>query len=202
MEDIFLQKESVQYTRLKLTEEGLYSITRRKDAERALSIMRSTIGDLKTKTITDATGCVGGDTIHFANQFQFVHSIELNEENFKALQNNVEVYGFQNIALHNGDATKLFNWKSDVLYIDPPWGGPQYKEQPKLDLNMSDKRLDEWLEQILLRKNRPNYIFLKLPYNYNFTRLNFLSNVEHIKPYKIRSYVFVSIIVHRSKTNL
>lgn len=202
MEDIFLHKEGIEYTRLKLTEEGLYSITRRKDAERALSIMKSTIGDLKTKTITDATGCVGGDTIHFANQFQFVHSIELNEQNFQALQNNVDVYGFQNIALHNGDATKLFNWKSDVLYIDPPWGGPQYKEQPKLDLNMSDKRLDEWLESILLRKNRPNYIFLKLPYNYNFTRLNFLSNVEHIKPYKIRGYVFVSIIVHRTKTNL
>jgi predicted RNA methylase len=201
MEDIFLQKEGVDYTQLKLTEEGLYSITRRKDAERAISIMKSTIGDLKTKTITDATGCVGGDTIHFANQFQFVHSIELNEQNFQALQNNVEQYKFENIALHNGDATKLFNWKSDVLYIDPPWGGPQYKEQKTLDLKMSDLRLDEWLERILLKKNRPNYIFLKLPYNYNFIRLNFLSNIEHIKPYKIRGYVFVSIIVHRPKTN-
>jgi predicted RNA methylase len=201
MEEIFLQKEGVDYTQLKLTEEGLYSVTRRKDAERAVSLMKSTIGDLKTRSITDATGCVGGDTIHFANEFQFVHSIEMNEDNFKVLQNNVEQYKFENIALHHGDATKLFNWKSDVLYIDPPWGGPQYKEQKVLDLVMSDVRLDEWLEQILLRKNRPKYIFLKLPYNYNFIRLNFLSNVEHIKPYRIRGYVFVSIIVHRPKTN-
>ena len=201
MEDIFLRKEGVDYTQLKLTEEGLYSITRRRDAERALSIMKSTVGDLKTKTITDATGCVGGDTIHFANEFQFVHSIEMNEENFKALQTNVDQYKFDNIALHNGDAITLYNWKTDVLYIDPPWGGPQYKEQKTLDLIMSGLRLDQWLEQILLRKNRPNYIFLKLPYNYNFARLNFLSNVEHIKPYKIRGYVFVSIIVHRPKTN-
>jgi hypothetical protein len=199
MEDIFLHKEGVDYTKLKLTEEGLYSITRRRDAERALGIMRGTIGDLKTKTITDATGCVGGDTIHFADAFQFVHSIELNEQNFQALHSNIEPYKFDNIALHNGDATKLFNWKTDVLYIDPPWGGPQYKEQKTLDLVMSSMRLDQWLEQILLRKNRPNYIFLKLPYNYNFARLNFLSNIEHIKPYKIRGYVFVSIIVHRPK---
>jgi hypothetical protein len=201
MEDIFLHKEGVDYTQLKLTEEGLYSITRRKDAERAVGIMRSTVGDLKTKSITDATACAGGDTLHFANAFQLVQSIEMNEQNFEALQNNVRLYGFENIILHRGDATKLFNWKSDVLYVDPPWGGPQYKEQTALDLVMSGKRLDEWLEQILLRKNRPNYIFLKLPYNYNFGRLNFLSNIEHIKPYKIRGYVFVSIIVHRPKTN-
>lgn len=202
MEDTFLHKEGIDHTQLKLTDEGLYSITRRKDAERAIAIMRSIVGDLKTKTITDATGCVGGDTLHFANEFQFVHSIEINGDNFQALKDNIELYGFTNVSLYNGDSTVLFDWKSDVLYIDPPWGGPQYKEQNILDLYMSDKRLNEWLEEILLKKNRPSYIFLKLPYNYNFTCLNFLSNVEHIKPYKIRGYVFVSIIVHRSKTNL
>lgn len=202
MEDIFLHKEGVDYTQLKLTEEGSYSITRQKDAERAISIMKNVVGDLKTKTITDATSCVGGDTIHFANEFRFVNSIELNVQNFQVLQSNVETYGFTNIQFHNGDATKLFQWKSDVLYIDPPWGGPQYKEQKMLNLYMSGNRLDHWLEQILLRKNRPSYIFLKLPYNYNFACLNFLSNVEHIKPYKIRGYVFVSITVHQPKTNL
>jgi predicted RNA methylase len=202
MEEVFLQKEGVDYTQLKLTEEGLYSITRRRDADRIIQIMKNTVGDLKTKTITDATGCVGGDTLHFANAFQFVHTIELNEQNFEALRNNVEMFKFENIALHNGDATKLFNWKSDVLYVDPPWGGPNYKEQQSLDLFLSTVRLDTWLEQVLLRKSRPNYIFLKLPYNYNFARLNFLSNIEHIKPYKVRGYVLISIIVHRPKTNL
>jgi hypothetical protein len=202
MEDVFLHKEGIDYTQLKLTEEGVYSVTRQKDAERAIALMRSTVGDLKTKTITDATGCVGGDTLHFANEFRHVCSIELNDHNFKALQSNVQLYGFTNVDLYHGDATKLFKWKSDVLYIDPPWGGPGYKEQKVLNLYLSDKRLDHWLEEILLQKIRPKFIFLKLPYNYNFTCLNFLSNVEHIKPYKIRGYVFVSIIVHQVKTNL
>lgn len=198
MEELFLQRDDVDQSKLKLTEEGSYSITRKKDAERIIALMKHVIGDLKTKTITDTTGCVGGDTIHFADNYKFVDSIELNNENYEALQNNVGLYKFSNLALHKGDATILFNWKSDVLYIDPPWGGRQYKEGKDLDLIISDKRLDEWLEQILLRKNRPNYVFLKLPYNYNFNRLNFLSNVEYIKPYRIRRYLLISIIVHKS----
>jgi hypothetical protein len=196
MEEIFLHSDNVDYTKLKLTEEGLYSITRRKDAERIIHLMKHIIGDLKTKTITDATGCVGGDTIHFANNYKFLHTIELNKQNFEALQNNIELYNFQNVVLHRGDATVLYNWKTDVLYIDPPWGGPQYKDGKELDLFMSEKRLDEWLEEILMRRNRPNYIFLKLPYNYNFKRLNFLSNIEYIKPYRIRGYLLISILVH------
>lgn len=197
MEELFLQRDDIDYKKLKITEEGSYSITRKRDAERIIGLMKHVVGEIKTKTITDATGCVGGDTLHFANNYKFVHSIELNKNNFEALHNNVELYGFNNVALHNGDATVLFNWKSDVLYIDPPWGGPQYKEGNNLDLIVSNKRLDVWLEEILLRRNRPNYIFLKLPYNYNFTRLNFLSNVEYIKPYRIRGYLLISIIVHK-----
>lgn len=196
MEDLFLYRDDVDKDKLKLTEEGLYSITRTRDAQRIIGLMKHVVGDLKKKTITDATGCVGGDTLHFADNYKFVHSIELNKENFEALHNNVELYKFDNVALHNGDSTVLFNWKTDVLYIDPPWGGPHYKESKNLDLFISDKRLDVWLEEILLRRNRPSYIFLKLPYNYNFNRLNFLSNVEYIKPYRIRGYLLISITVH------
>lgn len=199
MDEVFPLRQGIDYTKLKLTEEGAYSVTRRRDADRILSIIKTVLKDTTTKTITDATGCVGGDTIHFGLYFQTVDSIELNSTNFEALQNNVSVYGLTNVRLHLGDATVLFNWKTDVLYIDPPWGGPTYKALPSLDLFMSSKRIDEWLEDILLRKNRPNYIVLKLPHNFNFTRFNFLSNIEYIKPYRIRSYVLIIITVHMPK---
>ena len=192
--------EGVDYKRLKLTTEGEYSVTRRRDADKILSIMEKIVGDLKTKTITDATGCVGGDTIQFGIRCRFVNSIELNEDNFKVLQNNVEVFGLENVTIHHGDSTKVFNWKSDILFVDPPWGGPAYRENQTLELYLSDKRLDEWLEEVLLRKIRPRYIFLKLPTNYNFNRLNFLSNIEYIKPYRIRNYILIAIIVHMPKT--
>jgi hypothetical protein len=199
MDEVFPLREGVDYKRLKLTAEGEYSVTRRRDADRIISIIKTVLKDTKTRTITDATGCVGGDTIHFALHFQKVDSIEINPSNFEALENNVEVYGLTNVSLHLGDAVNVFQWKTDMLYIDPPWGGPNYKEIKNLDLYMSSKRIDQWLEEILLRKNRPNYVVLKLPQNYNFTRLNFLSNVDYIKPYRIRSYVLVVITVHMPK---
>ena len=196
MEDVFPLSEHVDFTKLKLTAEGEYSVTRRRDADKIINIISQVVGDLKTKTITDATGCVGGDTIHFGLNFLKVDTIEIKQENYDVLMNNVGVYNLTNVKLHIGDAVSIFNWRSDVLYIDPPWGGPQYREKKDLDLFMSTKRIDEWLEEILLRKSRPDYIFLKLPQNYNFKRLNFLSNVDSIKPYRIRKYILVCISVH------
>jgi hypothetical protein len=199
MDEVFPLREGIDYTKLKLTQEGEYSVTRRRDADRIMSIISKVVGDLKTKTVTDATGCVGGDTIQFALRSKFVNSIELNEENFEALQNNIAVYGLENVTLHHGDSTRVFNWRTDILFVDPPWGGPNYKENETLELYLSHKRLDEWLEEVLRRKIRPSYIFLKLPHNYNFNRLNFLSNIEMIKPYRIRNYLLISIKVHMPK---
>lgn len=200
MEEIFPFKEGLDYTKLLLTKEGEYSVTKKKDAERIINIMKSVIGNLKFKTITDATGCVGGDTISFALNYNTVHSIEINDENYKALENNVQTYSLKNVFLNKGNAVELFNWKCDVLYIDPPWGGPDYRNKKDLDLYISSKRIDIWLEEILLKKIRPNYICIKLPQNFNFKRFNFLSNVDFIKPYRIRSYILVMITVHMPRT--
>lgn len=197
MEDLFPRKEGLDYSRLKTTDEGSYSITRRRDAERIINILKAVFPLLKQMTITDSTACIGGDTLNFASHFAHVHSIELKSDNFKALTNNVETYGFQNVTLHHADATKLFNWNTHILYVDPPWGGKDYRKHETLDLFLSEKRLDVWLEEILMRRNRPNYIILKLPVNYNFNRLNFLVNVDAIKPYQIRSYILVIITVHK-----
>jgi hypothetical protein len=201
MEDVFPLRNDIDYKKLKLTKEGEYSVTRRRDADRMLTVFKQVLGDLSKRTITDATGCVGGDTIHFGLHFQHVHSIELKKENYDVLQNNVGVYNLQNVTLYNADAVRAFNWKTDVLYIDPPWGGPEYRNNKDLDLHMSSKRIDLWLEEILLRKSRPSYIFVKLPQNYNFKRFNLLSNVDYIKPYRIRTYVLVVITVHMPSPN-
>ena len=196
MDEVFPLREGVDYTKLKLTTEGEYSVTRRRDSDKMMSIITKIVGDLKNKTVTDATGCIGGDTIQFALRCLFVNSIEIKEENFRALQNNVGLYNLQNVTIHHGDCTKIFNWKTDILFVDPPWGGPNYKENETLELYLSEKRLDEWLEEVLVKKIRPKHIFLKLPQNYNFSRLNFLPNVEVIKPHRIRNYILVSITVH------
>jgi len=196
MEDLFPSKEGVDYSTLKVTEEGKYSITRRRDAQRIMNILRTNFKNISNMKVTDATGCIGGDTINLAMHFKHVDSIEKNSENFEALKHNVKTYDLKNVTLHHDDSLKVFNWKTDVLYVDPPWGGKDYKNGTNLDLYMSDKRIDLWLEEVVVRKNRPEYIVLKLPANYNFSRLNELSNIEDIHAYQIRKYFIVCIRVH------
>jgi len=193
LEYLFPRKDGIDYSKLKVTEEGLYSITKRKDAQQFMKIIQSEIPNLKHMTVTDATACIGGDTLNFAKYVEHVYSIEMNKTNFSALKNNVQVYGYKNITLYNKDSVKFFNWKTDVLFVDAPWGGPSYKSEHQLDLFLSNTRLDTWIQKILKRKNRPSYILLKLPANYNFQRLKDLDGTTKVHLHPIRSYVIVLI---------
>lgn len=193
LERMFPEKEGVKYTELKMTPEGEYSITRRNDGKKLLQKMISVIGNPKRKTITDLTGNVGGDTILFGLNFKHVNSIELNPENFEALEHNVSTFKLHNVTLHKGDSTKLYNWKTDVLYLDPPWGGPSYKEKKELDLYLGNERVDEYLAKILKEEWRPKYIFMKVPFNYNFKRLDELPHITQKHKFQIRSFYLIGL---------
>lgn len=184
----FPYKKSVNYDELIVTDEGEYSMTKRKDGELLLSHMKTLVKSMKTKTITDLTGNVGSDTILFALHFKHVKSIELNHENFEALQNNVSAFKLKNVTLYEGDSLQIYDWSTDVLYIDAPWGGPDYKLKKNIDLYLGHKRLDVFVKEVMMRDNKPSYIFLKLPRNYNFERFD----VPFIK-FRIRGYYLIGI---------
>jgi hypothetical protein len=192
--NIFAKKEGIDYDKLIITDEGKYSITKRKDGDRLLEIIRKEIKTTKDKIITDLTGCVGGDTILFGLNFKKVYSIEYNDNNYRALENNVKVYNLENVRLYHGDSTKIYNWNTDVLYLDPPWGGINYKENDRIDLYLGDIRVDIFIQEILQRENRPKCIFIKLPRNYNFGRLYKFKNIyKKIRNYTIRGYNIIFI---------
>jgi hypothetical protein len=195
LDTMFPEKEGIDYDKLKMTEEGEYSITRRMDGKRLLQKMISIVGSLKKKHITDLTGNVGGDTILFGLNCKTVDSIEYNKENFEALENNVKVFGLDNVKVHFGDSTKLYKWYTDVLYIDPPWGGPDYKEKVNLDLFLGDVRVDLYLKDVLSEEWRPSYVFLKLPRNYHFKRLDRLPNIKKAHKFAIRNFSCVALEV-------
>lgn len=189
MEILFPKKAGVDYDKLQMTEEGEYSITKRKDGEKIIGYIRSVVRNLKQKTITDLTGNVGGDTILFGLNFKKVDAIELNPTNFTALENNVKVFGLKNITLHKGDSTKIFNWPTDVLYLDPPWGGPDYKNYDNLDLFLGSERVDLFIRRILMEEWAPSYVFMKAPANYNFERF---ADFDYQK-FKVRTFYLVCL---------
>ena len=188
-EILFPLKSGVDYSKLKMTEEGEYSITKRKDGEVLLKHMKTVVKGMKQKTIADLTGNVGGDTILFALNFKQVKSFELNHENYEALENNVNVFGLKNVELQEGDSTKLYDGNTDVVYIDAPWGGPDYKEKKNMDLFLGTERLDLYIERIMRKEYRPEYIFLKVPANYNFERFSSLET----KKFKIRGFYLLCL---------
>jgi hypothetical protein len=188
-EILFPKKSGVDYDKLQMTPEGEYSVTRRRDGERLIQFIRETVKGLKSKTITDMTGNVGGDTILFGMNFKHVVSYELKEDNFRALENNVGVYGLKNVELHLGDSLKAVpDIDTDVVYIDAPWGGPEYKDKKDLDLYLGRKRIDE-LARVILEDS--DYLFMKVPANYNFKRLDD-TGLKWTK-FKIRSFYVVCL---------
>jgi hypothetical protein len=200
MESIFQEKAGVDYSKLQLTAEGVYSTTRRRDGKQLLQKMLSVIGSAKRKHITDVTANVGSDTILFGLNFNIVDAIEYNNSNYTALCNNVSEYKLKNVRTHYGDSTVLFNWKTDVLYIDPPWGGPAYKDGDHIDLCIGNQRIDMWLSTILEQPWRPFYVFLKLPSNYNFLRIDALPNVITVHRFSIRKFVLVGLVISQNGT--
>jgi hypothetical protein len=195
MDVFFPYLEGVDYSKLLLNKEGRYSITRRNESEYIIDYMYLKVGILETKTITDATACMGGDTINFSMHFEKVRGIEINSENFKLLQNNINTFGCKNVELYCGDSTEIINWISDVVYVDPPWGGPSYRNEKNVELCMGKKRLDVWLQDLMSGPYRPSHVFLKVPFNYNPIKLTFLQNFMEMSEVKIQNFFLLCIKV-------
>jgi 16S rRNA G966 N2-methylase RsmD len=180
--------------KLKTDEVGKYSISLPKTAKIISTIIYHHILKLNLLndkiTITDATAGIGGNTISFAKTFNKVNSIEINKERFLYLENNIKVYELDNVITINDNYIKIMNnLKQDVVFIDPPWGGRNYKKKKKLKIELSNICLSELCNSI---KNNAKLIVLKVPLNYDLNSLIESINANIYK-YRIKK-MFILII--------
>jgi len=139
--------------------------------------------NLDDLTITDAMACVGGNTLSFSSFFKNVNAIEINTTRFQYLVHNMKEYEKNNILFYNDNYLNLIN-KLDqhIVFIDPPWGGPVYKSQYKMDIMIQkdskdekEVKLDEIIDDIFINPITKMIIY-KLPTNHNidnFKKYNF-----------------------------
>ncbi len=179
LKKIFPEPQENNYNELNYDEEGLYSITHPKDAD----LISTTIIDiLETNTISvvDMTAGCGGNMISFIKYFKRVVGIELNTNRYNILKRNLSQYPFNNYELINDDSINYINNINinnyDVFFIDPPWGGPDYKKTMNIELYLSNIKLSEFI--LMLPKNK--LIVLKLPFNYNMNAINKDSIIKKI----------------------
>lgn len=190
---LFLEPPEKNYKRLQIDRESISYITTPHNAITISWILRSNLTsdinsdtnfskdgtnsvDLSNITVFDGTSGVGGDTIVFGHAFGNVIGCEMDQNRFKMLQNNVNVYDLNNVTVVNDDCLKLvfdLNYL-DVVYLDPPWGGKDYKKEECLTLTMGDKSIESIINDLMdPEKSRSNLklIVLKLPKNYDIKYL-------------------------------
>lgn len=159
--------EIVPLKNFKLNREGRFSITKPFESEQIVLYIKNFANDLllSCSVITDATSCMGGDLINFSKKFKRVNGVEINKDNFELLVENCKIFECKNISLYNRDYLEIYkNLTQDIIYIDPKWGGPDYKEQKKLILFIGSEELSIFLDK-LIKEQITKYIFIKVPLN-------------------------------------
>ena len=128
-----------------------------------------------------------------------MYAIENDLDTFTALHHNATEYKLPNLNVLHNDTVSVLKQKSiqhiDVLYIDAPWGGVDYKLNETMSLSLSDMDLSEIVFNNL--GNVTLFIF-KVPNNFDFynfkTKLRMLTIQSY--DYCIRGkpkYKFLSI---------
>lgn len=164
--------KGVNKNKLLMTNVGVYSVSK-VHASEALTKLIKKYFTTDQITVTDATANVGSDSIMLALHFKHVNSIEMSPDQYKVLAHNVRVYGLEDkISMINGDSTIVLNeLRQDVIYIDAPWGGTNYKEATSMSLFLSGKELSDIYREY---KHLCKLMIFKVPKNYNFT--HFMQN--------------------------
>jgi 16S rRNA G966 N2-methylase RsmD len=145
-------------------------------------------------TITDCTAGVGGNIFSFCNKFKHVNAIEIDKIRFDMLTNNIEIYNLQNINSYNLNCLDiLFTLQQEVVFIDPPWGGKEYKAENNIKLHLGSVPIEN-LTNILLNNKICSYVVLKLPINYDINHIkNAISEDKKIIIHKLNKMLIIII---------
>jgi hypothetical protein len=178
----FIKKQNINYNYIKLAIDSIFSITKPNLTIKISNFIKKYLPSIDY--IIDGTSNVGTTCIVFSYYFKYIYAVEINENTFTCLTNNVNIYNRKNIKLINDDTIKLINNKDKLieinfnidtycLFLDPPWGGYHYKLNKNLNLFLSDIDILD-----LILNSNIKYIVVKVPFNYNFKKLyKYFSNI-------------------------
>jgi 16S rRNA G966 N2-methylase RsmD len=142
---------------LKVTNKGIYSICRPNEAREITKKIKHFVKKhfIPQESILDATAGLGGNVLDFMQSFKNVYANEYDSTTFEYLKNNIKEYKktlghkyHANIHFYNSDITNLLkkldtNIKINIIYIDPPWGGKDYKTNRNVVYKIGNEMLNE-----------------------------------------------------------
>ena len=174
-----------------IDEVGKYSISKPGKAKLIANIIYQNI-QTNNITVTEGMSCIGGDTLAISRKFKKVNAVELDKTRFEYLQHNMKLFNRTNIEYYNDSYLDIFKkLKQEVIYLDPPWGGPDYKSLKTVKIKFGETKLEDLCQDIIENK-LCKLLVLKLPYNYD---------IEEFKKYPIKTYDLRKILILMIKIN-
>lgn len=181
---LFPWKSGVNRNNILMNYDCVFFVTIPKDSEYiSLCIenkMKKYNKNKKDICIIDSTACVGGDTITFSEHFGITIPIEIDETRFNYLKHNIELYNITNAYPIYGDCMEIIpdiNINIDVIYVDPPWGGSDYKNKNNITLKLGENELCDVIDNFM---QKAKLTVIKLPKNYDYNTLK-----SNLKVYEI-----------------
>jgi 16S rRNA G966 N2-methylase RsmD len=173
--DFFEPVGSIDLSRLRITDVGVYSVTPWREAN---EISRWIVDHFDRRirasdlTITDGTANVGGNAINFClNGFKAVTAIEYDDLTAQILKHNFSVYKLKTENVHHGDYLDFYKKiKQDIVFLDAPWGGPDYKTKKTLSLFLGQTNVSDICADLMSNK-RASLVVLKVPFNFDSDEL-------------------------------
>ncbi|KPJ12362.1 Trimethylguanosine synthase [Papilio machaon] len=140
---------------------------RKRQKRHAKCTTREVLSDMPPELqVVDAFCGAGGNTIQFAKTCKKVIAIDIDPSKIEMARHNALVYGVENnIEFIVGDFFELASkLEADMVFLSPPWGGPNYSQNQKYDIEkmLEPKPATELLQ--FARKITSN-IALYLPRN-------------------------------------
>jgi hypothetical protein len=167
-EYLFADHEPEVRARLQVDDVALYSVTPSWMTRQIRAVLLEKVGP--DARITDGTACVGGDTMAFAAVFAHVTAVESHPGRAAMLVENIAAAGLAGkVTVLQADFVNVGGcWEQDVVYLDAPWGGPEYRHAAAVDLFLEHNGTQVPLSEVCARVwPRTRIIALKVPVNFN-----------------------------------
>jgi len=197
IEQYFPWKPNINYNNLKIDDTGKYSITLPKKADNISRIILTYCNNNNNNNlyreliITDATAGAGGNVLSFCKHNFKVNAIELDVERYNCLTKNVEEYGYTVNTLNCDYLSVYDKLEQDIIFIDPPWGGINYKSVDNITLNLGHMSIEELCNNISTKK-LAKFTVVKLPFNYNLNHIKTQTNLP-FTIFKLKNILLIVI---------
>jgi 16S rRNA G966 N2-methylase RsmD len=211
-------KNCLNYNKLLIDDESFSFITIREIAYLTSKIIcihlsKHDINPLKVDIVDYCAG-VGGNVISFSKFFNHVYAVEINKTRAEYLINNLGVYNCKNVTVINNSSIAYNNIGHSLVYgeegfyhdnpmvvfIDPPWGGNDYKNIDNLKIKLDDIYIEDLVTDILDKFNllineykdyNNRFIVLKLPKNFDIELF-----YNHINKYPKKNNYIVDLYLY------